>query len=64
MFLKCWLLLSENKEERFMADFKKQIEEDIRAYQEKYGDTMLNINKDEWAFNFWILDKFFYEDAQ
>ena len=47
-----------------MADFKKQIEEDIRAYQEKYGATMHDINKEEWAFNFWILDKFFYEDEE
>ena len=47
-----------------MADFKKQIEEDIRAYQEKYGDTLYDIKKDEWAFNFWILDKFFYEDEE
>lgn len=47
-----------------MADFKKQIEEDIRAYQEKYGDTIHDIKKDEWAFNFWILDKFFYEDEE
>lgn len=47
-----------------MADFKKQIEEDIRAYQEKYGETMHEINKDDWAFNFWILDKFFYEDEE
>jgi hypothetical protein len=47
-----------------MADFKKQIEEDIKAYQEKYGSTMHDIKKDEWAFNFWILDKFFYEDEE
>ena len=47
-----------------MADFKKQIEEDIKAYQEKYGNTMLDINKEEWAFNFWILDKFFYEEEE
>lgn len=47
-----------------MADFKKQIEEDIRAYQEKYGDTIHDIKKDEWAFNFWVLDKFFYEDEE
>lgn len=47
-----------------MADFKKQIEEDIKSYQEKYGDTIHDIKKDEWAFNFWILDKFFYEDEE
>ncbi len=47
-----------------MADFRKQIEEDIRSYQEKYGGTIQDIKKDEWAFNFWILDKFFYEDEE
>lgn len=46
-----------------MADFKKQIIEDIRGYQEKYT-TLPNIKNDEWAFNFWILDKFFYEDEE
>ena len=44
-----------------MADFKKQIEEDIKSYQEKFS-TISDIQKPEWAFNFWILDKFFYED--
>lgn len=44
------------------VDFKKQIESDIREYQEKYKDSMKNIIKDEWAFNFWIMDKFFYVD--
>ena len=47
-----------------MADFKKQIIEDIRGYQEKYGSTIPAIRKDEWAFNFWVLDKFFYEDEE
>lgn len=47
-----------------MTDFKKQIEEDIRSYQEKYGDVLDNINTDDWAFNFWVLDKFFYEDEE
>ena len=45
-----------------VIDFKKQIESDIREYQEKYSNYMKNINKDEWAFNFWVLDKFFYID--
>lgn len=39
-------------------DFKKQIEEDIIEYQRKYPNIP-NINKPEWAFNFWVLDKFF-----
>ena len=42
-----------------MSDFKKQIEEDIREYQENYK-YISNIQKDEWAFNYWVLDKLFY----
>ena len=42
-------------------DFRKQIAEDIKEYQELYP-TMKNLQKDEWAFNFWILDKIFKED--
>lgn len=41
--------------------FRKQIEEDLRFYQENYK-YIPNIEKDEWAFNFWILDKLFYLD--
>jgi len=44
-------------------DFRKQIEEDIKEYQLKYPNIK-NINKDEWAFNFWILDKFFNIDEE
>ena len=47
-----------------MADFRKQIEEDIREYREKYENVIPHIMKDEWAFNFWILDKFFYEEEE
>lgn len=43
-------------------DFKNQIDSDIKEYQEKYTGVMSNIDKPEWAFNFWILDKFFYID--
>lgn len=46
-----------------MSDFKKQIEEDIREYQENYR-YISNIQKDEWAFNYWVLDKLFYEDEE
>lgn len=46
-----------------MSDFKKQIEEDIREYQENYK-YISNIHKDEWAFNYWVLDKLFYEDEE
>lgn len=46
-----------------MSDFKKQIEEDIKEYQENYK-YIDNIEKDEWAFNYWVLDKLFYEDEE
>lgn len=41
-----------------MTDFKKQIQEDIAEYQSKHL-FIQNIQKDEWAFNFWVLDKLF-----
>ena len=41
-----------------MSDFIKQIDEDIKDYQDKYP-TMPNIMKKEWALNFWILDKLY-----
>ncbi|SOB92555.1 AIPR family protein [Pseudobutyrivibrio ruminis] len=46
-----------------MQDFRKQIEEDIAEYAEKYS-SISNISKPEWAFNFWVLDKLFSEDEQ
>lgn len=46
-----------------MNDFRTQIKEDIKEYQLRYP-YVANIEKDEWAFNYWILDKFFYEDEE
>ena len=46
-----------------MNTFKAQIENDIHEYQEKYR-AISNISKDEWAFNYWVLDKLFYEDEE
>ncbi len=46
-----------------MSDFKKQIEEDIKEYQQNFP-YISNIIKDEWAFNYWVLDKLFYEDEE
>ena len=46
-----------------MSDFKKQIQEDIKEYQINYP-YVGNIIKDEWAFNYWVLDKLFYEDEE
>ena len=44
-----------------MADFRKQIEEDISDYKGQYP-LVADMQKDEWAFNYWVLDKFFHED--
>jgi len=41
-----------------MDDFRKQILEDIADYRAKYPNIP-NIDKDEWAFNFWVLGKLF-----
>lgn len=46
-----------------MSNFKKQIEEDIKEYQTN-NSYITNICKDEWAFNYWVLDKLFYEDEE
>lgn len=46
-----------------MSDFRKQIEEDIKEYKEK-NPNVKNIDKPEWAFNYWILDKLFSEDEE
>lgn len=42
-------------------DFREQIQEDIRYYQES-SPYIEKMKKDEWAFNFWVLDKLFCED--
>ena len=46
-----------------MSDFKNQIDQDIKEYQSRLK-YVSNINKDEWAFNYWVLDKLFYEDEE
>lgn len=43
--------------------FKEQIIEDIKGYQKEYP-LIANIQKDEWAFNYWVLDKLFYEEEE
>ena len=47
--------------EVIMNNFLQQIKEDIVDYQEKYPHIE-NLKKDEWAFNFWILDKLYSEE--
>lgn len=46
-----------------MSNFKEQINEDIAEYQRRFP-YMSHINKNEWAFNYWILDKIFHEDEE
>lgn len=46
-----------------MPSFKEQIDSDIKLYQERFR-FIANITKPEWAFNYWILDKLFYEDEE
>ena len=41
--------------------FRQQIAEDIAYYQTRHPHIP-NIKKDEWAFNYWVLDKLFSED--
>ncbi len=46
-----------------MATFRDQINSDIAEYQEKHP-LITHIHKDEWAFNYWVLDKLFFEDEE
>ncbi len=46
-----------------MSDFRKQINEDILEYQKRFP-MMRNISKPEWAFNYWVLDKLFFEEEE
>lgn len=46
-----------------MSNFKSQIDEDLQEYAARFPNEPL-INKPEWAFNFWILDKFFNEEEE
>lgn len=44
--------------------FRLQIERDIQEYKAVKGKEIPDLQKNEWAFNYWILDKFFYEDEE
>jgi len=44
-----------------MSDFRKQILEDFEDYRTKHLHVE-HLEKDDWAFNFWVLDKLFSED--
>ncbi len=43
--------------------FRSQIEADIKEYQVSFPNIS-NIHKNEWAFNYWVLDKLFFEDEE
>lgn len=44
-----------------MISFKEQLIEDFQDYRERYPN-IANIDKDEWAFNYWVLDNLFSID--
>ena len=44
-----------------MSDFRNQLLEDFSDYRTRYPN-IANLAKDEWAFNFWILDNLFSID--
>jgi|AKZA01.1.fsa_nt_gi AIPR protein. len=46
-----------------MQDFRKQISEDINLIREE-NKYIKNIKKDEWVFNYWILDNIFNVDQE
>lgn len=41
-----------------MDDFRKQLKVDFEDYRSRFPN-LEHIEKDEWAFNFWVLDKLF-----
>lgn len=43
-------------------NFKKQLEDDIKVIQEQYGDIDPKMQQDEYAFNFWVLNKLYSMD--
>ena len=42
-----------------MKRFKKQIQEDINRIQADWSDTDLQLVKNEYAFNYWVLSKLY-----
>lgn len=45
------------------SNFFEQIEKDIREYQEEFPNND-NMKRDDWAFNYWILDKLYNVDEE
>ncbi len=46
-----------------MSDFRTQLLEDFDMYRKRYPNIS-NLSKNEWAFNFWVLDKLFSVDEE
>jgi hypothetical protein len=44
--------------------FKEQIFEDIKLIQEQYSESEPKLNKDEYAFNYWILGRIYNIDEE
>ena len=55
--------MNNGKGEKKMSNFKVQIDEDIKEYASRFPGIE-NMSKPEWAFNYWVLDKFFNEDEE
>lgn len=43
--------------------FKELIDHEIKGYQERHP-LNAKLQKNEWAFNYWVLDKLFYEEEE
>ena len=42
-----------------MSDFREQIKEDIQLIQKEYGCIDDKIQRDEYAFNYWVLSRLY-----
>ena len=47
-----------------MSDFREQIKEDIRLIQKEYGYIDDKIQRDEYAFNYWVLSRLYSLDEE
>lgn len=45
-------------------DFKKQIEDDIRIIKQQFSSVDEKVKKDEYAFNYWILNRIYSIDEE
>ena len=47
-----------------MSDFREQIKEDIQLIQKEYGYIDDKIQRDEYAFNYWVLSRLYSLDEE